>query len=98
MIRARSQASSSSHSTGAPRSQPKQSVLAANIARTELLIPCGPQWDSPNLKRPDFNSMRDRKGWGEMRIKINLDQEDLMLGTTALICALASIAAIFIDH
>jgi hypothetical protein len=35
---------------------------------------------------------------GEMRLKITLDQEDLMLGTTALICALVSIAVILIDH
>jgi hypothetical protein len=33
-----------------------------------------------------------------MRLKINLDQEDLMLGMTALICALVSIAAILIDY
>ena len=33
-----------------------------------------------------------------MQLKINLDQEDLMLGTAALICALVSIAVIFIDH
>ena len=33
-----------------------------------------------------------------MRLKINLDQEDLMLGTAALICALVSIAVILIDH
>ena len=35
---------------------------------------------------------------GAMRLKINLDQDDLMLGTTALICALVSIAVILIDH
>ena len=33
-----------------------------------------------------------------MRLKIHLDQEDLMLGTTALICVLVSIAVILIDH
>jgi hypothetical protein len=33
-----------------------------------------------------------------MQIKINLDQEDLILGTAALVCALVSIAVILIDH
>jgi hypothetical protein len=33
-----------------------------------------------------------------MRLKINLDHEDLMLGMTALICALVSIAVILIDY
>jgi hypothetical protein len=38
------------------------------------------------------------KDGGEMRIKINLDQEDLMLGAAALVCALVSIAVILIDY
>ena len=57
-----------------------------------------PQCNSPNLKRPNFNSMRDSGDEDAMRLKINLDQEDLMLGTAALICALVSIAVILIDH
>jgi hypothetical protein len=58
------QASSSSNSTGGSRSPPKQTVLAANIACTELLFRCGPYCDSPNLKRPNLNSVRDRGQWG----------------------------------
>ena len=57
-----------------------------------------PQCDSPNLKRPNSTRCVIGVDEGAMRIKFNLDQEDLMLGAAALICALVSIAVILIDH